>query len=167
MSMSSAFTVSLADVLIIGVLFLFAFYGSKRGVRRTLNSIFRIYFSFIIAILFYEKLALLFQATVVSISSGAARVICFTILFAIFLWLKEMQATGKIPLSVEILEEIKPKNRAKDTRIAGQITPVANGYWHKLPTNSMIEGQNNLLFQILDLRFQIYELCLLFLASDF
>ena len=84
MSTSSAFTVSLADVLIIGVLFLFAFYGSKRGVRGTLNSIFRIYFSFIIAILFYEKLALLLQA-MADISSGAASVICFAILFVIFL----------------------------------------------------------------------------------
>lgn len=84
MSTSSAFTVSLADVLIIGILFLFALYGSKRGVRGTLNSIFRIYFSFIIAILFYEKLALLFQA-MVDIPSGAARLICFTVLFAVFL----------------------------------------------------------------------------------
>jgi len=84
MSTSSAFTVSLADVLLIGILFLFALYGAKRGVRGTLNSIFRIYFSFIIAILFYEKLALPFQA-MANISSGAARVICFATLFAIFL----------------------------------------------------------------------------------
>ena len=83
MSTSSAFTVSLADVLVIGVLFLFAFYGSKRGVRGTLNSIFRIYFSFIIAILLYEKLALILQA-MVDIPSGAARLICFAVLFAIF-----------------------------------------------------------------------------------
>ena len=79
---------------------------------------------------------------------GAVGIESEALQFALFQWLKEMQATGKIPLSVEILEEIKPKNRAKDTRIAGQITPVANGYWHKLPTNSLIEGQNNLLFQL-------------------
>lgn len=68
--------------------------------------------------------------------------------FALLQWLKEMQAHGKLPLSVAILEEIKPKNRSKDSRIAGQITPVANGYWHKLPTNTFIEGQNNLLQQL-------------------
>lgn len=68
--------------------------------------------------------------------------------FTLLQWLREMQADGQLPLHLRLLEEIKPKNRSKDARIAGQITPVANGYWHKRPTNLLIEGQNNLLHQM-------------------
>jgi len=91
--MSMSFAISLSDVLILGIVALFMFYGAKRGVRGTLNSILRIYFSFIIALLFYEKLALLLQA-MVDMSSGAARIVCFTILFAILL--SAMWTTGVI-----------------------------------------------------------------------
>lgn len=63
-------------------------------------------------------------------------------------WLREKKAQGKIPLSIRILEEIKPKNRNKDGRIAKQIPAVSAGRWHRLPTNIHIEGQNNLLNQL-------------------
>jgi len=78
--MDIAFIVPLADLLIFGVIGIFVFYGFKRGALRTLYSILRIYFSFIISILFYERLALLLQAAS-NISSGVARIICFTTLF--------------------------------------------------------------------------------------
>ncbi|MFC1716262.1 CvpA family protein [Candidatus Poribacteria bacterium] len=84
MSMNVAFIVPVADLVFLGIIAFFAFYGFKRGVLATLYSILRIYFSFIIAVLFYEKLALLLQA-MSDMSSAAARIICFTILFVAFL----------------------------------------------------------------------------------
>ncbi len=84
MSMNVAFIVPLADLLFLGIIAVFAVYGFKRGVLATLYNILQIYFSFIIAVLFYEKLALLLQA-VSNISSAAARMICFTTLFIAFL----------------------------------------------------------------------------------
>lgn len=63
-------------------------------------------------------------------------------------WLEDMQGRGEIPLTIRILEEIKPKNRSKDARIAAQIPPVANGLWHRLPKMKFLEGQNNLMHQL-------------------
>lgn len=60
---------------------------------------------------------------------------------------RELKAQGRFPVGVEILE-LKPKRRAKDLRIGGQITPVNNGLWHKRPTNQLVEGQNNTLLQV-------------------
>lgn len=80
MSINVAFIIPMADIIFLGIIAFFAFYGFKRGVLRTLYSILRVYFSFIITILFYEKLALLFQA-MFDISSVAARIVGFAILF--------------------------------------------------------------------------------------
>ena len=82
--MEIAYIVPLADLLIFGVIGLFIFYGFKRGALKTLYSILRIYFSFIISIFFYERLALLLQA-IFDMSSGVARIICFTTLFVALL----------------------------------------------------------------------------------
>ena len=88
-SISVASVMSLADIIVLGVVIFFAFYGLKRGALRTLYSILRIYFSFIITILFYEKLALLLQANT-GITSAVALIVSFTSLFcmlAIIVWL--------------------------------------------------------------------------------
>ena len=82
--MNVAFIVPLADLLFLGIIAVFAVYGFKRGVLATLYSILQIYFSFIIAVLLYEKSALLLQA-MFDISSAAARIICFTTFFIAFL----------------------------------------------------------------------------------
>ena len=63
-------------------------------------------------------------------------------------WLTEKKERGELALSVRILEDIKPKNRNKDGRISKQVEPVANGLWHKLPSNTHVEGRNNLLNQM-------------------
>jgi len=63
-------------------------------------------------------------------------------------WLVEAKERGEMALSIRILEDIKPKNRNKDGRIAKQIEPVNNGLWHRMPTNRHVEGKNNLLNQL-------------------
>ena len=62
-------------------------------------------------------------------------------------WIEERQDRGEFPLNIEFID-LKPKKRDKDTRIAGQITPVANGWWHKKPGMRKIEGRNNLMHQL-------------------
>ena len=81
--MSFAFTFPLTDILIFGAVILFAFNGFRRGVLRALFGFLRVYFSFIITTLLYERAALFLQATF-DISSSLAQMICFTGIFAIF-----------------------------------------------------------------------------------
>jgi uncharacterized membrane protein required for colicin V production len=73
---------SLADIFVLGVLIFFAFFGFRRGALRTLYSNLRIYFSFIVTMLFYERLAPPLQA-VINLPSGIILMICFGIIFVV------------------------------------------------------------------------------------
>ena len=98
MSVNVAFIIPVADILFLAIIAFFAFYGFRRGVLKTLSSIFRIYFSFIIAVLFYEKLALVLQA-MADMSSASARIVCFATLFGAILsamWTTEIVLKRRI-----------------------------------------------------------------------
>lgn len=84
MSITAFSAISLADILIIGVVLFFVFYGFKRGVLKTLYSILRIYFSFILTILLYDRLALLLQASS-GMNSAAARILSFSVIFIVLI----------------------------------------------------------------------------------
>ena len=121
MSVNAAFALPLADVLFLGAIGLFAYYGYKRGVLRTLYSILRIYFSFIIAVLFYEKLALAVQV-MLDMSSAAARIVCFTTLFTALLVI--MWATG-VFLKKRVSRE--PESDGGLNRIGGGVLGLLEG----------------------------------------
>ena len=79
---NTAFTISLADIFFFGLIAFFIFFGFKRGALRTIYSILRLYFSFIITIILYEKLALVLQAST-GMSSVAACILSFTAIFIV------------------------------------------------------------------------------------
>ena len=62
-------------------------------------------------------------------------------------WLTERKEQNKFPLGCQ-LEGLRPKRREKDTRIASQVYPVSQGWWHKRPTMRQIPGHNNLMQQL-------------------
>lgn len=64
------------------VIIFFGYYGYRRGVLKELLSVLRLYFSFIITVLFYEKLAVLTQA-ILNTPSWFAQMLCFTVILAI------------------------------------------------------------------------------------
>jgi uncharacterized membrane protein required for colicin V production len=84
MPVNLAFALPLADIFILGAIGFFAFSGFMRGALRTLFSLLRIYFSFIITVLFYERLALLAQA-MIDMPAWLAQIISFVIVFGVVL----------------------------------------------------------------------------------
>ncbi|MBD3181604.1 hypothetical protein GF312_04875 [Candidatus Poribacteria bacterium] len=72
------------DILIVGTIILFAFRGLKRGVLNALFSTLRIYFSFIIAILLYETIALPIHDKF-KIPLAPLQSIIFILLFGLFM----------------------------------------------------------------------------------
>jgi uncharacterized membrane protein required for colicin V production len=115
-----AFTLPLADILIFGTIVLFAFYGFKRGVLRALFGFLQVYFAFIITTLLYERAALLLQAKF-DIPSQLAQMICFTVIFAIFL--------AMIWVLVFTVKKVSkpPETSSSLSRIGGAILGVAQG----------------------------------------
>ena len=120
MSANFAFTVPLADILIFGTVILFAFSGFRRGVLSALFGFIQVYFSFIITTFLYERAALLLQA-MIDISSPLAQMVCFTVIFAIFL--------GIIWVVIFILKRIsKPLETSGSlSKIGGTILGIAQG----------------------------------------
>jgi len=98
MQTDNAFTISLMDIFLFGLLVFFVFYGFRRGTLRTLYGVLRLYFSFIATVFLYEKMALLLQASV-NISSTLALMICFASLLFLLLtlvWLIRIFIKGRI-----------------------------------------------------------------------
>ena len=83
MFINSGFTIPLSDILIFGVIIFFGYYGYRRGVQKELVSVLRLYFSFIITVLLYERLAVVVQA-LFNAPSWFAQMLCFVIIFAVF-----------------------------------------------------------------------------------
>lgn len=96
--MNSGFTVPLSDILMFGVIIFFGFYGYRRGVQKELVSVLRIYFSFIITVLLYERLAILLQA-LFNTPSWFAQMLCFVFIFVILVaatWATEILLRKKL-----------------------------------------------------------------------
>ncbi len=80
------------------VIIFFGYYGFRRGVLKELLSVLRLYFSFIITVLFYEKLAVLTQA-ILNTPSWFAQMLCFTVILAVLfsaVWAAEIILRKKI-----------------------------------------------------------------------
>ena len=91
MQMEFAFTIPFQDMIIIGVIVFFAFKGFTLGAVRAFFAIFRVYFSFIITLLVYKKIAPVPEATF-DMPSWLAQMICFMTVFgvlALTLWIAE------------------------------------------------------------------------------
>jgi uncharacterized membrane protein required for colicin V production len=98
MFMNSGFTIPLSDILMFGVIIFFGFYGYRRGVQKELVSVLRLYFSFIITVLLYERLAILFQA-LFNAPSWFAQMFCFAFIFVILvgaIWATEIILRKKL-----------------------------------------------------------------------
>jgi len=98
MYMNFGFTVPLSDILMFAVIIFFGYYGFRRGVLKELLSVLRLYFSFIITVLFYEKLAVLTQA-ILNTPSWFAQMLCFTVILAVLfsaVWAAEVILRKKI-----------------------------------------------------------------------
>ena len=80
-----SFTIPVADIFIFLAIVSFAFFGSRRGALRTLSSILRVYFSFIITAISYEELAQWAYGRSETISLPAAQMLCFTVIFVVSL----------------------------------------------------------------------------------
>ena len=84
MTLHLAFIIPFADIFIVATVILFALRGYRRGALLALLSILRVYFSFLITILFYERVALSLQR-VFDIPDAPAQAICFIIIFIVSL----------------------------------------------------------------------------------
>jgi membrane protein required for colicin V production len=120
MSMDLAFVVPLVDIPIFGAIIFFALNGFRRGILRALFSFFRIYLSFIVTALSYERLALLFQAAF-DISSPLAQMICFIAVFTIFFVM--------VWVLVAILKKVsKPlQTSSRLSKIGGTVLGITEG----------------------------------------
>ncbi len=120
MSVYAAFTIPFADFFILGAIAFFAFSGFMRGALRTLFSALRIYFSFIITTIFYERVALLIQV-MFDTPSWVAQMICFIIVFGIILFI--IWLVGAI-LSKRIS---KPQTSSGLDKVGGAILGLVEG----------------------------------------
>ena len=82
MYINFGFAVLLSDIIMFAVIIFFGYYGFRRGVLKELISVLRLYFSFIITVLLYEKLAVLIQA-ILNTPSWFAQMLCFTIILGV------------------------------------------------------------------------------------
>ena len=98
MSMNFGFTIPLSDILMLGVIIFFGYYGYRRGVQKELVSVLRLYFSFIITVILYERTAILVQA-ITNAPSWVAQMLCFTAILAVFIsaiWAAEIMLRKKL-----------------------------------------------------------------------
>ena len=121
MSVTLAFTVPVADFFAVGAIGLLAFNGFRRGAVGALFGLLRIYFSFIITAISYERMALLFQARL-GATSSTSQTFCFAIIFLLLLaatWAAEMILRRKISES--------PQTGERPSRIGGIILGLLQG----------------------------------------
>lgn len=71
------------DIIVIGVLGLFAFQGYRRGGIKSLLSLFLLFIVVLLSMVLYERPALFLQV-MLDVSSPITRVICFSIIFVVF-----------------------------------------------------------------------------------
>ena len=98
MFINSGFTIPFSDFLMFGVIIFFGYYGFRRGVQKELISVLRIYFSFIITVILYERLAVLVQA-LFNAPSWFAQMLCFVVIFVVFvaaIWVIEIILRKKL-----------------------------------------------------------------------
>ena len=121
MSEDLAFTIPVADFFAAGVIGLLAFNGFRRGVLGAFFTLLRIYLTFIITALSYERAALPFQARL-SASTSTSQIFCFITIFVLVFaaaWAVEIVLRRKISES--------PGGRKKPSRIGGIILGLFQG----------------------------------------
>ncbi|MGB9598091.1 MAG: CvpA family protein [Candidatus Poribacteria bacterium] len=83
MSFAIISSLIILDIIVIGILALFAFHGYRRGAIKSLLSFFLILIVVLISMLLFERPALFLQV-MFDVSSPITRVICFSIIFIVF-----------------------------------------------------------------------------------
>ncbi len=82
MSFAIVSSLIILDIVVIGILALFAFYGYRRGGIKSFLSLILLFVVVLISMLLYERPALFLQV-MLDVSSPLTRVICFSIIFFI------------------------------------------------------------------------------------
>ena len=121
MSENLAFTVPVADFFAAGLIGLLALNGFRRGGLGALFTFLRIYLTFIITALSYERAALPFQARL-SATTSTSQIFCFITIFVLVFaaaWALEILLRRKISES--------PGGKKKASRASGIIFGVFQG----------------------------------------
>lgn len=131
MQLKLAFTIPLADIIILGIIALLAYKGFRRGVLSELLSIISIYFSFVITAIFYERMALLLQS-IIDMPSWVAQMSCFAaVFFAVWLLTWVVRVLLKAVLRKRLSKSSQTMGTmgtmGKLSKIGGVIIGILNG----------------------------------------